>query len=416
MSALLKFGAQQEDQGDQVGTPNPEPGTLYEKHKGPRKYEGAGGNLKGGVTYDLPWGAVLRYLKNRNEGPTRDTSKFNNYSDNERKHGIPGAFDTLKWFIKYIGRWPSIDEVSKIYDTMLTARPEQLGDVLVNAGLARQDRKYDRTARNERNDTGVRDYAASMLNDIKKQRGDAPVWDVEKNPYLEPGTRRDGKYQRGKGYLIGSPHWNPNSNEVNWTPRYAMIHELGHAVDYNSSILGNEYMDPDSTKAKLRAALRSAYGHRLGVGRAIGTLNIEHKGWSKGFDAYLEGAAMQGKKWDEIKHIIREAAEAKNPALGSYWKHHGGDAAGNVLGLGAAGGVYKYLKPELGKSLKARGMRGALGGLIGLITSYGTSPLLKTVSQPLIDSIIESRGTTSAINEQVQDLKEDFDDKRREHA
>lgn len=397
MSALLKFGAQQEN-NVRIGSPTPDPGSLYEKHKGPRKYEGAGGNLKGGVTYDLPWAAVQAYLKDKLGRPKRDTAKWKNINDVHREYNSPVLFDALSWFVKYIGRWPSIHEVSKIYDTMLTARPEELGDVLVNAGFARSDRHYDRAARNERNTAEIRKIFSRLAD-----QGQGPAIDVKDNPY-------------GDGTLIGSPHYNSFSNQVNWTPRYAMIHELGHAIDFNDSILGNEYMDPDSTKAKLRAWLRLQYIKRALVGQALGTLNIEHKGWSRGFDAYLEGAAMQGKTWDDIKHIIREAAETKNPALGSYWKAYGGDVAGNALGLGTAGGVYKYLKPELGKSLQARGVRGALGALSGVLASYASSPFFTAASRPLIDSIVASRGTRDSINEQVQDLKEDFDEKRREHA
>ena len=145
--------------------------------------------------------------------------------------------------------------------------------------------------------------------------------------------------------------WLPSGNPG------VMMHELGHAIDFN------EYPN-DSF---LRRTMAHAYKN------LSPTLWQEHAAWSKGKDRLLTGAAKTKLNPDLLVKTLEQAARVKPMGLGSYWGSGIGGAlgtvAGGALGLAgppllayAAGANNLPVLPQLGA------LGTVVGGLAGAIT------------------------------------------------
>ena len=127
----------------------------------------------------------------------------------------------------------------------------------------------------------------------------------------------------------------------------ALLHELGHAADmqefphdsYVRGFIGNTYRK---------------YSPKLWK---------EHAAWRKGRNRFLEGAAKTEVDPELVKRTLRDTAQAKPAALGTYW----GPPVGTFLGggLGFLGAL--ALAKSTGRAPPPLALFGSiLGGALGL--------------------------------------------------
>ena len=339
--------------------PRPSPGSLYEKYYGDTKIEGAGGNLTGGLTHNLPlWadtnefgGNKLIEQDNRGAAPKRGGEYKGQWAYDLRNQkgwdNLYGA-DAMRTTL-----WPDMESTANIYDRMVAANPEQLGDVNLVSGLENQEDFWRRLKGNDRS------KAPDELmtpEEADKWREDVLALNPELKDMLESGWEEPEQ-----------PSYSAHSNTVLMPKKddAALIHELGHGIDWNSSIMGDEYIDPKSIRGTIKRWLRNTYtqnatypnvqspftedGNFRNPLHGPTRLWAETKAWDRGLDSYLEGSAMRGDKWEDIKDNVRKWAIERDPALHSYARHHmpeiSGDAMGAAGGLAAYAGARKHLRP-----------------------------------------------------------------------
>ncbi len=141
----------------------------------------------------------------------------------------------------------------------------------------------------------------------------------------------------------------------------ALMHELGHAIDFN------EYNKDRYLSRKFNDFYR----------KYAPTLWLEHAAWRKGKDRLLTGAAKTKLDPSLLVKVLEQAARTKAPGLGSYWGSSLGTLLGGAAGLGLGGLVgfglpymlNNTVYPSKGLALALTG--GATGALAG--SSLGTN-------------------------------------------
>lgn len=200
---------------------------------------------------------------------------------------------------------------------------------------------------------GVRvGLGGNQLEDFYARAQDNPrVWNISK-PFvpLEPLNGLDAR-KMGDFYAF-------QSNDVNLPSKSPgiLVHELGHAVDFN------EY----PANSYLRGLIGGTYRN------LAPTLWKEHAAWRKGKDKFLEGAATKKLDPEFVSDTLQSMSQTKPIGLGSYWGGAlGGLAGGLAGGLGAASFGISPLRPALIGS----GLGAALGIPTGMMIgrSYGHS-------------------------------------------
>ena len=112
------------------------------------------------------------------------------------------------------------------------------------------------------------------------------------------------------------------SNSVNLPSKSPgiLVHELGHAVDFNEH----------PSDSYLRGLAGGTYR------RFAPTLWKEHAAWNKGKNRFLEGAAMQKLDPKLVQDTLQSMNQTRPIGLGSYWGARLGSIAGGGLGLAGA--------------------------------------------------------------------------------
>lgn len=190
----------------------------------------------------------------------------------------------------------NLNEARKIARRMALAYPRELHGVDAHVGGLHQGEVADRAESNPR------------LGLLGRRVGKAYADYMRKTPYTDDYLQTMG------------PHYDPIADLVfaPWNNPAAMSHEYGHAIDFNR-------------KGPFRRDLAM-------LNRLPGTTILrEYAAWKFARDAHLRGAAIERKKWDEIKDDLNEIALARTPALGTYWGGTIGSAAGvTALAAGLA--------------------------------------------------------------------------------
>lgn len=153
--------------------------------------------------------------------------------------------------------------------------------------------------------------------------------------------------------------YHPTADNV-WLPSGnpgVMMHELGHAIDYN------EY----PKDSPFRRTMASAYQ------TFSPSLWQEHAAWRKGRDRLLAGAAKTKLNPALLTKTLEQAARLKPMGLGSYWGSNIGGALGTVTGgaIGLAGLpllAYAMGARQLPVSGQLTGLGAVVGGLAGAVT------------------------------------------------
>jgi len=161
------------------------------------------------------------------------------------------------------------------------------------------------------------------------------------------GAKFEGSQEFGDAYHTTADNvWLPSGNPG------VMMHELGHAIDFN------EY-PKDSF---MRRGMASTY-------KALApTLWTEHAAWRKGKDRLLTGAAKSKLNPELLVKTLEQAARTRPMGLGSYWGKDIGGVLGAATGgaAGLAGGL--LLSDSFGNSrgsIRAAGRFAGLGLLLG---------------------------------------------------
>jgi hypothetical protein len=191
------------------------------------------------------------------------------------------------------------------------------------------------------------DLNGSIVRDLQQRTVD--------NPRSAPMQRYLARFDNVEGLpdktqLLPDAYHTPS--DTVWLPSgnpAIMMHELGHAIDFNGY--------PNNTPRMLMAG---AYK------RLAPTLWHEHAAWNKGQRHFLEGAAQKKLDPKLVVRTLEDAARAKNTGLGSYWGAGIGGLAG--LGLGAYG---TYALAQQGRAVPqlpfiGLGLGGSLGAMAGL--------------------------------------------------
>ena len=113
------------------------------------------------------------------------------------------------------------------------------------------------------------------------------------------------------------------SNSINLPSKSPgiLVHELGHAVDFNEH----------PSDSYLRGLAGGTYR------RFAPTLWKEHAAWNKGKNRFLEGAAMQKLDPKLVQDTLQSMNQTRPIGLGSYWGARLGSIAG--AGLGGIGAL-----------------------------------------------------------------------------
>lgn len=161
------------------------------------------------------------------------------------------------------------------------------------------------------------------------------------------GPKSEASQEFGDAYHTTADNvWLPSGNPG------VMMHELGHAIDFN------EY-PKDSF---MRRGIASTY-------KALApTLWTEHAAWRKGKDRLLTGAAKSKLNPELLVKTLEQAARTRPMGLGSYWGRDIGGVLGAATGgaAGLAGGL--LLSDAFGNSrgsVRAAGRFTGLGLLLG---------------------------------------------------
>lgn len=267
-----------------------------------------------------------------------------------RRGGIPSFGERMLVQPGHHRQRPDPKEEQAVFEAMRRARQDALRGVQVQSGSFNPRETYKRIWHNPR------------LGPAMKGFGMATQW-----PMLFMGSDEE---------LDTGPAYHPLSDVVYspWKTRGALMHELGHAIDFNSSVLGDRV--PDNWAARqAKGTLRDAY---ILSGMVPGmTLYKEHQAWRKGRNALLEGSAAQGRSWEkQVKPEITEATYAKAPALGSYW----GGGLGLAAGLGTA-----FMMPE-GTPGRVRGLTAGLMSGLGALSGMGIGGWMRDRQMKKIDT------------------------------
>ena len=188
--------------------------------------------------------------------------------------------------------------------------------------------------RAELEDFGQRVQNNPKLWNIAKSslKGSPKILDIEQS---DPSYWKDS-YNSWSGDVY-APSGNPAT----------LVHELGHAID----------MQEFPNDSYVRGFMGNMYR------KLSPTLWKEHAAWRKGRNRFLEGAAKTEVDPELVKRTLRDTAQAKPAALGTYW----GPRVGSVLGggLGLVGAL--ALAKGLGKITQPLPLIGSvLGGGLGL--------------------------------------------------
>lgn len=135
-----------------------------------------------------------------------------------------------------------------------------------------------------------------------------------------------------------------------WDSPGALVHELGHAIDFNARPVAKNRLLREG-----QALLRDVYG----LSRILPPMPLwqEHAAWRKGHKAYVRGAAKKGKNIEDVKKVVEDIAYTKYPALGSYW----GGMTGTVVGVPLAIALARYVTENT--DLDSRAIRWLIAGL-----------------------------------------------------
>lgn len=187
----------------------------------------------------------------------------------------------------------------------------------------------------------------ARLSDFGQRVQDNPkLWNIAKrslkdSPLIYNTEQLDPKYWSDSYHPWSGDVYLPSGNPA------VLIHELGHAADmqefphdsYVRGFIGNTYRKFSPTLWK------------------------EHAAWRKGRNRFLEGAAKTEVDPELVKRTLRDTAQAKPAALGTYW----GPRVGSLLGggLGLLGAI--ALAKGTGRApMQLPVFGGILGGALGL--------------------------------------------------
>lgn len=135
-----------------------------------------------------------------------------------------------------------------------------------------------------------------------------------------------------------------------------LMHELGHAIDFNSN--------PHNTMMqKFRGQMYRQFAPHVWKERAA---------WNKGRQAFMQGAAQNNLSPELVTRVLNNSEKTRPIGMGSYY----GGTAGKIVGTGVGGGIgYSMGKFPVEKVLTGV-MGGTLGNAAGQAIGAGTGIML----------------------------------------
>jgi hypothetical protein len=194
--------------------------------------------------------------------------------------------------------------------------------------------------------TNVHLHRAKLDDFGQRVQGNPKLWNIAKrslkdSPIISDTEQEDPRHWSDSYHPWSGDVYLPSGNPA------VLLHELGHAAD----------MQEFPHESYVRGFAGNTYR------KFAPTLWKEHAAWRKGRKRFLEGAAKTEVNPELVKRTLRDTAQAKPAALGTYW----GPRVGSVLGtgLGLLGGL-AVLKGTGRMYPQIPLFGGILGGALGL--------------------------------------------------
>jgi hypothetical protein len=229
-----------------------------------------------------------------------------------------------EWFTRNLGRFHNRD-LRDLFQGMKQARPDNLDYTQVHIGDLIFSKLKDRAANNARNEDWLKYLYGKTDEEIKKTLAT-----------VKASMPNSDLYELASD-TVSLPSKNPG----------ILIHELGHAIDFN-----------DKKPGAVNNFLRSLYI------KYAPTLLKEHRGWSKGISAMQDSVPFTKLDENEYAEAMLDAAQARYAGMGSYIGADAGGLGGAAAGIEAVRRV-PGLRPVASSSPIATAFNYGLAGLLG---------------------------------------------------